>query len=593
MAQTPQVIVHLSGDRLTLGVLRAGEVETVRSAPVRGITEPAAWAGAVEGAGAVLGAMVEQVGVRGASVCVVYASPTDTAGVFAYPLTVRAPAAGGEALASVREQAKLPPDQGAGDWQVLHVDPHPEGERDGASRRHVLAAVDTDAACEQIERMVEGAGLRVSQCVPEHALMYQSAVDAVLAGDEGGTRIVVRLGEHSSVLAAATDGRLRAVRPLSVGLSHLVEAIARRVRAAAGDPLPGASPESAGEEPALALLRAHGIPAPDQVIDASRGLSGQTLLPLLMPVLQHLALEVRQTMRFGLGDAERAAARITLTGPGAAVPGLDRVLGQVLGGTTTVVSSTAESAPVATSAQVSASEAPRRVDLGWRAIPVCRLNLRSRRAEARLTAQRVRTGLTVGTLAALAGVCVLWGVAESEVRTERQHLAEVSSRATEADEVAALAQRARRAESAWSAVRERLGESLGRRTDHGAVLRELGESLPSEARLTRVEFNAGASGATPDQVQGVIVGYLPANPDADFAASLSAIVASLGASPVFEGVRLGPTGRARERTQDIHRFELALKAATLAWRWDGHLPSAAGAGGAGRTAGVDPAGGAR
>jgi Tfp pilus assembly PilM family ATPase len=590
MAQTPQVIVHLSGDRLTLGVLRAGEMETVRSATVRGITEPAAWAGAVEGAGAVLGAMVEQVGVRGASVCVVYASPTDTAGVFAYPLTLRAPAAGGEALASVREQAKLPPDQGAGDWQVLHVDPHPEGERDGASRRHVLAAVDTDAACEQIERMVEGAGLRVSQCVPEHALMYQGAVDAVLAGDESGTRIVVRLGERSSVLAAATDGRLRAVRPLSVGLSHLVEAIARRVRAAAGDPLVGASPESGGEEPALALLRAHGIPTPDQVIDASRGLSGQTLLPLLMPVLQHLALEVRQTMRFGLGDAERAAARITLTGPGAAVPGLDRVLGQVLGGTTAVVSSPVESA---LSAQVSAGEAPQRVDLGWRAIPVCRLNLRSRRAEARLTAQRVRTGLTVGTLAALAGVCVLWGVAESEVRTERQHLAAVSSRATEADEAAALAQRARRAEAAWSAVRERLGESLGRRTDHGAVLRELGESLPPEARLTRVEFNAGASGATPDQVRGVIVGYLPANPDVDFAASLSAIVASLAASPVFEGVRLGPTGRARERTQDVHRFELALKAATLAWRWDGPLPSAAGGGGVGRTAGVDPAGGAR
>ncbi len=587
MAQTPQVIVHLSGDRLTLGVLRAGEVETVRSAPVRGITEPAAWAGAVEGAGAVLGAMVEQVGVRGASVCVVYASPTDTAGVFAYPLTLRTPAAGGESLASVREQAKLPPDQGAGDWQVLHVDPHPEGERNGASRRHVLAAVDTDAACEQIERMVEGAGLRVSQCVPEHALMYQSAVDAVLAGDEAGTRIVVRLGERSSVLAAATDGRLRAVRPLSVGLSHLVEAIARRVRAAAGDPLLGAAPESAGEEPALALLRAHGIPTPDQVIDASRGLSGQTLLPLLMPVLQHLALEVRQTMRFGLGDAERAAARISITGPGAAVPGLDRVLGQVLGGTTTVVSS-----PLA-SAQVSAGDAPPRVDLGWRAIPVCRLNLRSRRAEARLTAQRVRTGLTVGTLASLAGVCVLWGVAESEVRTERQHLAAVSARATEADETAALALRARRAESAWSAVRERLGESLGRRTDHGAVLRELGESLPPEARLTRVEFNAGASGPTPDQVQGVIVGYLPANPDGDFASSLSAIVASLGASPVFEGVRLGPTGRARERTQDVHRFELALKAATLAWRWDGRVPSAAGGGGAGPTAGIDPAGGAR
>jgi Tfp pilus assembly protein PilN len=579
MAQTPQVIVHLSGDRLTLGVLRGGEVVTVRSAPVRGLTEPSAWAGAVEGAGPALGALVEQAGVRGATVCVVYASPTDTAGVFAYPLAQRVPASGAEALASVRELAKLPPDQGAGDWQVLHVDPHAEGDRDGGARRHVLAAVDTDAACEQIERLVEGAGLQVGQSVPEQALTLLDAVDAVLSGDERGTRIVVRLGERASVLAASTDGRLRVVRPLSVGLSHLVEAIARRVRAAVGEGLGGAAPESAGEEPALRLLQTHGIPDPDQVIDPARGLSGQTLLPLLMPVLQHLALEVRQTLRFGLSDAERAAARITLTGPGAGVPGLDGVLGRLLGGTT----------PVASAAPDGPGRGPRRPDLGWRAIPVCRVNLRSRRAEARLTAQRVRTGLTVGTLAALAGVGVLWGVAESEVRSERQHLAAVLSRAGAAEEAAALAQRARRAEAAWGTVRQRLEAALGRRTDHGAVLRELGAALPPEARLTRVEFSAAASGDAPDQVQGVIAGHLPVGPDHDFAATLGLIVSSLGASPVFEGVRLGPAGRARERAQEVYRFELMLQAATLAWRWDARTPSAT----PGGPAGVTAVGGAR
>ena len=59
-----------------------------------------------------------------------------------------------------------------------------------------------------------------------------------------------------------------------------------------------------------------------RLIGEGYGLAGTQVVPLLQPVLQRFIVELRQSLRFGLNDNDRANLSLFITGPGSAVKGL-------------------------------------------------------------------------------------------------------------------------------------------------------------------------------------------------------------------------------------------------------------------------------
>jgi len=168
--------------------------------------------------------------------------------------------------------------------------------------------------------------LTVERLIPAEAVSLADSVRLATAptvADE--VTALVWIGEHSTSLAvgvgSGADRRLLFVRTVNSGTESLAEVLCRplrRARAAAHAQII-TLPHDAARKMLLAVAspRERPDPRPSEP-------PGSSLLPHLQPVLQRLSIEIKQSLRFGVTEADRPKVRIRLAGPGAAIPGLAR-----------------------------------------------------------------------------------------------------------------------------------------------------------------------------------------------------------------------------------------------------------------------------
>jgi hypothetical protein len=183
----------------------------------------------------------------------------------------------------------------------------------GATRTMILAAGESDTTPESICELVERAGLSCTGIVPARAAAIVSCwkrPDAHTATD----LVLIDVGADCTTMIGVIDGELRLVRQVSLGTDLFIEAYERAMRAARGDQV---APPTRAE--AARAFWSHGIPARELVIDGAGRTRGEDVLPLLQPVVQRLAVEIKQTLRFGI-DADGRPIPIRVVGHACRVP---------------------------------------------------------------------------------------------------------------------------------------------------------------------------------------------------------------------------------------------------------------------------------
>lgn len=190
-----------------------------------------------------------------------------------------------------------------------------------AQRTHLVVAFATESALEAIDAMARRLGLRVAGSVPRRAWLTSVGLSRAIAPSAVAGDVVCQLDSSLTVISAGTPGHLGYVRAVDLGYEALVFAWLRSWLGNAGG---DASHDSASDE-----LFALGLPDASR-LDGAEGLADRHRLASMQPVLQRYAAELKQTLRFGTAEAELAARRVLVTGAGAAIPGLPRVLAEAV-----------------------------------------------------------------------------------------------------------------------------------------------------------------------------------------------------------------------------------------------------------------------
>ncbi len=316
LGRTRQVIVEVSPTRHELAVFEQGRLighRASRPAEGLGLSE---WPAILRSLEAELENWVPDLGVRGEPVVVVYTGPDTAASMF------DAPASAGEQRARLAAKLAM-----AGTISFpLEQNAHTEISlfRDGSAREgeqpklRTLALADTEATILSLAMAIERGGLRPTGFVPAPGASLAAAVHALRCSAAAGSPgVVLWIGEHSSVIAGGEGDRLSFARLIPVGTETMVEALSAPVTAGRTDNTIALDRFSARE-----LLFASGIPTVDGWSDSTTTIDPNAVLPLLQPVLQRLAVETKQSIRFGFAPEQRPRVRLRVAGPGASISGL-------------------------------------------------------------------------------------------------------------------------------------------------------------------------------------------------------------------------------------------------------------------------------
>jgi len=512
-------------------VVPAGLVEIERGAWA------SAWDSALRPLDGALASALEHAGASAGCPTRVYYQGADTiAEVYGLPATGSAALrAAGLAL---REAVPYPLEDNAHALRILMTDrTAPGGGARGGERTHVLAIAERDGALAALYEWAARAGLRVEALVPVCAGMIVTAARDVAGIESASAIATLNLGRQQTVIAAASERRLRLARLVNFGFDHLVDAYAR-VDRTGGD-----------RSAALRRLFVSGVPRSDAVIDESTGLRGSDLLPLIQPVLQRCAVELKQTARFGLSDADLLRMRIRLIGPGAAIPGLAAALSShtelhvdALPG-----AGTEAAAGVLRQAVEDAGDS---------------ITFLPRQAAQRREARRVRTaagaGVGLALLVMLGEGARAWTGLE-RAATEAAGLRGLLAQAQQAADERAAAEKIERLVRAAEAALE--GKVAGQ-PHWGAFLAELTRITPAEIRLT--DLSGDTRGSVPTmRLSGA------AYQDGAGEDGLGEYIRGLESCPLVRGVELGGTELGTFNGRAARSFQLrvslhALPAASLA-----------------------------
>ncbi len=391
-----------------------------------------------------------------------------------------------------------------------------------------LAAAELGTTAEWLHDWITRCGLRCGGFVPSGAITLAAAASEPAA--DGPEVAELHVGPESSVVVVRDPaGRIDLIRPLGIGYEHLAEALH-----AGSAPAPGDAPRMSREH-ALRILFRSGLPKPDEEVDD--GLDGRLVLPALQPVLQRLAVELKQTLRFGLPEGRKAPRRTRLCGPGAGIARLDEFLSNAL--SADVVAGAAADGEPPTAAQ----------RFAVRRLP---LLIRPTAVQDEAASRRLRAAAHVGVGLA-AAVLVLEGVslrheltqAEEAARRLSERVAAVERR-IEIDEAAA-ALRAEIAE-ALDATRSSIGEM----PDWRGLLAEVGAAAQSAAELTEV------SGLTERGVNVLVVRGIADPAGAEQPDPLVGFIDRLRQSPLVADVRLHGKRSDAARLGGAEEFEIRV-----------------------------------
>ncbi len=562
MAQ--KAIIDISPSRLIVALVARHQVLGFRTIALDGRDWAERWSAWLARAEGPARAMLNDVGARGLEATVIYASPTAAAGVFACPTGAGPTAAQHAARLALAEQATFPLSDHPGDEQVLGTDRAGAESTNSraltsssagptAPQRHTLAVADVHTSAEVIASWARGVGVEPTALVPDDVPALVATFDAALDADPAtGPRAILWFGERNSVLAAGSGGTLRFIRVLRLGTETLLDALQRPLRR----PLSSATQPDGGEPITLdrakarELLARTGVPEATTPI-ADLGLTGAAILPIVQPVLQRFGVELKQSLRFGLAEDERAAATLILHGPGSLVPRLGEVLASQCGIPCAAANGTMSAELLGEPGKAHA--------VAWRALERLQINLLPERMQTTQAFSRMRKAVWAGGAAALALLGSQAFLAQRELGAIRVESAGVAAQLDAKSGAAATADAALKAVEARQTLDARIHSIMGATVDWSSLLALLAEATPDAISLTSVQ-GTGPSGALPTLI---VSGHIHSTPgvsaaERDAAAVLRQFADRLAAAPIVTQAKLGATQRTRVRNVDVQRFDMTI-----------------------------------
>jgi Tfp pilus assembly PilM family ATPase len=523
-----RVTIEISSSRLEVALVRGPQVVQRASERVS-LNLAEQWGPSLEAIGLVLTKLVASLGAEGADATVLYSSASAALGVYACPRSAGQERAAGAASLALAEAASFPLDSNCFDLFMLASDRPGTGFE---PQNHTLAVADTDAVLASLVDCARGAGVNADTLAPlDSALLAQTVHHAMELGKGEGTHLVLWIGEHSSILAAARGGRLRFARQISLGTESLVEALAREVRVGEGS-----SVTLTGAQVRETLAKT-GIPTREQAFMTEPAVGGDAVLPLLQPVLQRWVVEIRQSLRFGLEDAERKGVTLHGLGAGAGVPRLLKILADQL------------SLPLQEA--VAGADAGGAIDAWLGAEPaIC---LVPRRTMTERSNRRLRRAVLIGAASAAAAIGVDAVLTRADLGRRLDELKQTKSRLQSATSATTLRDQVILEQSALVQARKRAAAKTAEAPAWDAVLAMLARQTPSTMKLVDVQF-------TMDRGQPTVrlMGRTPMGDASDSQAVLKRYMEALSAVPLVKTCKLGATQRGDSDAGAVQNFEMML-----------------------------------
>lgn len=402
----------------------------------------------------------------------------------------------------------------------------------GAGRVHVLGCAEQDHVAETLADWIERAQLRVGRIVPARAAAIAEATRTLLNMDEKGPVANVYIGAHFACIAAGRGQELALVRAIDLGYDALIEAMCRGHSHARE----GVRSLQVRDDARDALLSV-GIPSRSRSFDPACGLVAERILPLIQPVLQRYVVEIRQTLRFALGETDMSRIRLVLSGPGAAITGLDEVI----------------EASMDIEVELMPSCPRGEIDAMIRHGDV-QIDLVSQKQVSRRSERTLRRMLAVGALAGAVAVGCDAVLTLSAISDLRSH---IDANQIVVDEGRAYQDKLTRLErlsDRLARVEQELSVNIGRRADWAGVVQELGLLASERVRLT--EF-AGAfrEGRPHAQIKGMAF----AQAQGDKQDPLREFIGAVMNSPWAGEVEIGSTRTAQSDGRSAVVFALSAE----------------------------------
>jgi hypothetical protein len=447
--------------------------------------------------GEAIGRCLDRLGARGARVHALWRRDGAT------PLAVRTAASGKAA----REAAVLSLiGTGEVDPSVQSIASTLIGATDTGEASVFVSSVDA-GVINEFERTIREAGAKPGRVVAGDgpAAIAASRDAALFESDDPAASLVI--GEHHSAIAVRSGGALRLCRFIDVGASTLREAYARSLRS---DGMERAEANAAAER---LLFEALGVPAPSdgqrERVDAAE------TLRTMQPVLQRIGVELKQSIRFTLSDAERLRVRLRLAGPARSISTLESILAEQI----EAEAAPGENQPGGWIELALACDAA-----SWKpAEPGEAIGESDRRAPA------LYAGAAVAMLALVAG-----GAIAQRAAQEAQDAAEAVERSIDVRRASAAPESQREVARHLEDLRRVIASEVGTGTHFGAALALLAEATAGEAVIESLSGRRDEGGSALDL-------RLEATSDSaeDARAKLQRVIARLDGSALSAEVSIG------------------------------------------------------
>ncbi|MEE8154591.1 MAG: PilN domain-containing protein [Phycisphaerales bacterium] len=535
------VAVALLPDRIDVIVRKGNALVVARRIPITLGFDPNTWVKGVRAASDDLRDVVVELGVERVPTAVVYTSPTQAVDLVSLNLDSAAQARAA-AILGCMETIPYPFDAAVVEAVVVGRD-RAEDNR----QIHVVVAADRQDVTGAMVEMTEAAGLEFQSATPIAATIMARLAGRALRylPTERGWLYV---GDHGSFFVVGGRGILRFGRAITIGLETLVESLTRPIRSSGTD-----EPIELDVREARDILYRQGIAGADEVIHGHAPLRMSQLAPLVQPVLQRFVVELRQSIRFGVPEAERESVMLVVTGAGSAVPGFAALLGRELALSVSLDSRYAAyeyDSPASAGSEGNLAVANRRY--------LTQMNLQPQEITQRRDSRWLRRWLWAGVAAALVIIALdtVWlQVRLGELRGQETALAhETAGLETLRDTQARLAA----AVQAMDGLRGSIAQQIGAHVDFRAVFHELSRLTPQSIQLTTLTFRRNG-----DQMNGTASGYAAASQDADGQTELEAFIEALKLSPIIDNVELVNVQVASVGGTMGERFEAGFQAIAI------------------------------
>jgi Tfp pilus assembly PilM family ATPase len=543
-----RLIIEISPSRVEVATLRGSSILEWRSERFQRADWPSPYTTALPEVTTALSRLLSDLNSRSGAATVVYSAPGSVSAVTSFASAVSAASYEQASLLALANVADFPIDDAPSDTCLVFSDRVAKGTKDAPgppAQRHILAAADAEARSAALTACVEAAGLKVDRILPVDAVCLADAIKtAAGAGEPGDLTAIVWIGEHSTSLAVAEHGRLLFVRTIAAGSEGLAEVLCRPLRPRD----PNAPAITLTHDAARSLLFAAGIPAADAPIASHPTLAGSSLLPHLQPVLQRLSIEIKQSLRFGVPEGERAKVRLRLAGPGAAIPGLGDSIARAAG---FPFDESSEAA-----APDGADSSTGGVIAALSRCPAVTLALMPTAVRQAWELRRSRKALVAGAIVALLYVGYETVDVRLSIASERARLAGINSSLQTDQGPLALRQQAMAAHQQVAEAESRARRKLDQTADWSALLESISEQTPLQIRLTSLEMRQDP--AQPASATLALKAYVRFSEAPDPARLIHDYVERLQTVPIVSGVRLVSAQRVSLAGHDAQSFDLSI-----------------------------------